>query len=224
MILLRYTVLLGLILCVVLSVHGTDIVASIDGRTRYEIKDLRTENGDNGRLTLAFEFKRTHKGEFATHFIKGKSARGLLTISATMPPYIDSGTVRLNSFVPAGGASSLDIELYVVQMTTIGESKYLYEMVSNPIRLGNPGEATTPRRWTEDETAAFKDYEKNKPLSIKRYEVTAEIPKDAVTVPMTAKLVADTKLKACYQSKWWPITTLAENEDGSVRVRWVTAQ
>ncbi len=39
-------------------------------------------------------------------------------------------------------------------------------------------------------------------------------------VPPNAKLTSGTRLEACWSGKWNPITTLSENDDGSINVRW----
>ncbi|MDA1050957.1 MAG: hypothetical protein O3C40_10820 [Planctomycetota bacterium] len=54
----------------------------------------------------------------------------------------------------------------------------------------------------------------------KSYPVSIDVPEHSVVVPPNAKLTPGTRLEACWSDKWNPITTLSENEDGSLDVRW----
>ncbi len=54
----------------------------------------------------------------------------------------------------------------------------------------------------------------------KSYLVSIAVPEHSVVVPPNAKLTPGTRLEACWSGKWNPITTLSENEDGSINVRW----
>ncbi len=54
----------------------------------------------------------------------------------------------------------------------------------------------------------------------KSYPVSIAVPEHSVLVPPNAKLTAGTQLEACWSGKWNPITTLSENADGSLNVRW----
>ena len=54
----------------------------------------------------------------------------------------------------------------------------------------------------------------------KSYPVSIAVPEHSVVVPPNAKLTAGTRLEACWSGKWNPITTLSENEDGSLNVHW----
>jgi hypothetical protein len=57
-----------------------------------------------------------------------------------------------------------------------------------------------------------------KPL--KSYPVSIAVPGHSQLVPRDLKLPSGTKLEACYAGKWNPITTLSENQDGTLNVRW----
>ncbi len=54
----------------------------------------------------------------------------------------------------------------------------------------------------------------------KSYPVSIAVPEHSVVVPPNAKLTPGTRLEACWSGKWNPITTLSENADGSINVRW----
>ncbi len=201
-----------------------DLITAPKDAPSYKLSNFRTEKDSFGNSLLAVDFQRTTKGSGAV-FVKGKSARGRLSIGATVPTLTDTGTIRLKSFFPDRGQAQQDIELYFVQSHYVAEGKTLNMMVSNPVRLGNPGPTTKPRPWTAHEEAVYEQYLRNKhddsaQKPLKRYTVSADLPGNAEFVPNTAKLTKGTKLQACFQSKWYPITTLSENDDGSVNVRW----
>lgn len=219
---LFYLALLGLLLLAT-DVCAKEYLEALPTDPIYKFSNLRQGKDKYGKVTLTFDFKRTRKSSgHASCFINGKTNQGLLSISAVLPGFQDSGSLTLSllSMSPRNETPSLNIELFGVAIHTIGEKKYVYSLISNPIRIGNPGSVTVGRAWTGEESAGLEEYQKSKPLSIKRYAVTADLPSDSVRVPMTAKLSKDLKLAACYQSKWYPITALTENADGSVRVRW----
>ncbi|TWT87855.1 SHD1 domain-containing protein [Neorhodopirellula pilleata] len=196
---------------------ATDVVTPIESDPFFQLSNLR-RGEDN---SLLFNFKRTKKAiGFKTVFMQGRSKGRMISITATVNPYAEEDIVTLRSFLPANSSSPIDLELYFVTMHTIGEKKYLYSMVSNAVQIGNPGTTTTPRPWTDAETQGYNQYLNAKPTTVKRYNVDIDVPPEFVTVPLTAELTKGTPLKACYSSKWSPITTLAENADGSVFVRW----
>jgi predicted Zn finger-like uncharacterized protein len=56
----------------------------------------------------------------------------------------------------------------------------------------------------------------------KAYPMTIAVPDHSAIVPADAKIPPGTKLEACYSDRWHPITTLSENDDGSLNVRWDT--
>ena len=128
-----------------------ELVTPIANSPQYQLSNLRKEKDDRGSTILAFDFKRIKKGEGVT-FIKGKSANGHLSIAASLPSWQESGTMQLSSYSPPGRDLKIDIELYIAQMHTVGDKKYVYSMVSNAIRLGDPSEPTKPRAWTPAES------------------------------------------------------------------------
>jgi SLA1 homology domain 1, SHD1 len=202
---------------IAISAFAADTVEPLETDPLYQLSNLR--RGENN--SLLFNFKRTKKATgFTTVFIKGNSKGQLVSITATINPYVEEDIVTLTSLLPSNSTSPIDLELYLVTLHTVGEEKYLYSLVSNPVQIGDPGEPTIARAWTTEETQGYSEHLKKKPTTIKRYEVSIDIPVTSVKVPLTAELKNGTKLHACYASKWSPITTLSENPDGSVFVRW----
>lgn len=209
--------------CFGTDASGKEYLKALPTDPAYKFSNLRQGKDKYGKVTLTLDFQRTRKSSGHTScFINGKTNQGLLSISAVLPGFKDSGSLSMTlmSMSPRKGTPALNIELFGVAIHTIGEKKYVYSLISNPVRIGNPGPVTVGRPWSSNESAGLETHQKLKPLAIKRYAVTADLPAGSVHVPITAKLSESLKLEACYQSKWYPVTALSENSDGSVRVRW----
>ncbi len=54
----------------------------------------------------------------------------------------------------------------------------------------------------------------------KSYPISIDVPDDSLLVPEDTEVAPGTRLEACYEEKWHPLTTLSENKDGTVNVRW----
>ncbi len=213
---------LALILCSARGTSAADLLTPAANAPQYQLSNLRTEQDRFGRSVITMDFKRTRPGEGSVS-VSGKSGKGPVSISAWIPPSENSGTIRLESLF--GGGIATDIELYLVQEHRLSANKTMYSMVSNAVRVGNPGDASTPREWTAEEKAMHKEFVRimnddsaHKPPST--YSVSVKVPDGSEFVPNTAKLTKGTRLHACYQNKWYPLTTISENDDGSVNVRW----
>jgi hypothetical protein len=199
-----------------------DLLTPAADAPQYQLSNMRAERDSLGRLGIAVDFKRTRPGK-GTVSVGGKSGQQQLSISAWIPTSEESGTMSLGSLF--GGDITTDIELYFVQKTRLSASKTMSSMVSNAVRLGNPGAPSTPRPWTAEEQAQRKEFVRimnddaaHKPTST--YPVSVQVPDGSEFVPNTAKLIKGTRLHACYQNKWYPLTTISENDDGTVNVRW----
>lgn len=217
-------VCLGLILCAARETKAADLLTPQADAPRYQLSNLRTERDRFGRSLIALDFKRTREGKGSVS-VSGKSGKGRISITASVPSSQESGTIRLQNLFSIRGDIATDIELYFVQSHRLSASKTMYSMVSNAVRLGNPGAASTPREWTAEEIAMHKEFVRimnddsaHKPP--KSYPVSVQVPKGSEFVPNTTKLTKGTRLHACYQDKWYPLTTISENDDGSVNVRW----
>ena len=95
----------------------------------------------------------------------------------------------------------------------------------HPVQQGNsapPAKAqpsTAERKSTHENDLSVKA-NPNAMKPRKAYPMSIDVPLHSVVVPPNAKLAPGTPLEACWAGKWNPITTLSENEDGSVNVRW----
>lgn len=214
-----------LLLCSWIQATAADLLLPGPESPRYQLGNLRTENDRFGKRVIAFDYKRTKSGKGAVS-IKGRTADGELSISAYVG-FDDSGTMRLSSFFGRGEVST-DVELYFVQAHRTANGKqfgYVHSMVSNTVRRGNPGVSPRPRPWTDEEKAGaaeflriMSDDSAYKPP--KEYKVTVAPLKGFDFLANTVKVVKGTKLKACYQNNWHPLTVISENDDGTVNMHW----
>lgn len=218
----RFSGCLLLTLGFVSAAAADDLLTPAADAPQYQLSNLRTVRDRLGRVGIEFDFKRTRPGKGSVS-VSGKSGKERISISAHIPASEDSGTMSLGSLF--GGDITTDIELYLVQKHPLSVSKTMYSMVSNTIRIGNPGPPSTARAWTAEEQAMHKEFVRimnddsaHKPP--KTYPVSVKPADGSEFVPNTIQLTKGTRLHACYQNKWAPLTTISENDDGSVNVRW----
>ena len=214
-----------LLLCFGIQATAADLLSPGSDSPRYQLSNLRTENDQFGKQVIAFDYKKTKAGTGSVG-IQGRTADGELSISAYVGSD-DSGTMRLSSFFGRGEIRT-DIELYFVQTHPTANGKkfgHVYSMVSNTVRQGNPGASPRPRPWTADEKAGaaefvriMKDDSAYKPP--KEYKVSVAPPEGFDFLANTVEVVKGTKLKACYQNNWHPLTVISENNDGTVNMHW----
>ena len=171
--------------------QAAELLTPLPEAPQYRISNLRTERDRFGKQVLAFDYQRTRKGKGSVQ-IKGKSSDGPLSIAASVPTYNESGTVRLQSFFGDFNAN-INIEFYLAQPVQTAD-KTLFMMISNSIRLGNPGQPSQARNWTAAEKESYAEFQRimsddsaHKPN--KSYPVSVKPPEGSVFVPNTAKLV-----------------------------------
>ncbi len=202
-----------------------DLVRPPANAPMYQLSNLRIEPGRFGKNIIVFNYRRTRPGKGRVG-LAGKTDSGPVTV--TFPPSIndESGKVELQSFM-GDIRAGIDLELYLVQSYRIDASKSVSLMISNPVRIGNPGQTSSARDLTADEKARHAEYERimgddsaHKPS--KSYPVTIQPPAGSVFVPATAQVVKGTALQACYNDNWHPIEVISENADGTINVKWVT--
>jgi hypothetical protein len=226
---ISFVLAIGLLFCTIAehAASAKDFIDPDNDAPQYELSNVRKEETKPGWVQILVDFKLIKKGE-GTVFLEGRSAQGMQVASVPIFSQSPSGTIKFESYAPPGVTRSIDLEFYCVRFNHWQSEMYRYELVSNSVNIGNPGEAAKGRPWTQEERDAKVEYLRTggpsgvplneKPL--KEYKVTIAVPPDSVLVPMSAKVPEGTKLQACYASKWNPITALAENEDGTLTIRW----
>lgn len=208
-------------------VTAKEYIVPGDDAPMYELSNVRKKETKPGWVQILIDFKRTKEGK-GTVFLEGRSAQGMQAASVPVFSHVSSGTIKFESYAPPGVVRSINLEFYCVRFNHWRSEMYRYELVSNSVRVGDPGESVTARQWTQEEQEAKAEYLRTggpqaTPLNekpLKEYKVTIELPSDSLLVPALAKVPEEMKLQACYSSKWNPITALAENEDGTLTIRW----
>ena len=111
---------------------------------KYQLSNMRRESGRFGRSMIAFDFRKTQEGRGNPRLVASNS-NGELSLSG-FGPSLDSvsDTVRIDETLSFGATNNL--EVYIA-----AEVDGLTYMVSNAVRLGNPGPPTTARAITEAE-------------------------------------------------------------------------
>ncbi len=203
----------------------TDLLVASTDAPLYRLSNFRAETDQFGIKVMRFDFALTRKGSNdVTVSVRGNSSRGPVPIAASVSRSVESGTMQLKSLFGNGG-KELDLEIFLVQTHSWGDGKTRYAVVSNAVRIGNPGATIEPRAWTSKEEKQYEEYKRimADPMALKphkSYPVSIEVPDDSLLVPNDVKVTVGTRLEACFQKKWHPLTTLSENKDGSINVRW----
>ncbi len=134
------------------------LVASTDAPL-YRLSNFRMETDSLGNETMLFDFSRTRTGSNTMDVsVHGKSPRGHVSIAAFLSSSVESGTMQLKSLF--GGNRQLDLEIVLVQTHSWGDGKTRYAVVSNAVRIGNPGSTLEPRAWTAGEKKQYEDYKR----------------------------------------------------------------
>lgn len=135
---------------------GTVLTAP-DNAPRYQLSNLRLEDDRFGRPELVFNYTRTRDGEGSVR-VAGQTADGPLRVTFAPIGDRESGEVRLSK-MHSFGRSTYDYQFYLVIPATWAGTHYGDCLVSNTVRMGNPGTRVRARPWNTEERAA---YEKNK--------------------------------------------------------------
>ena len=169
---------------------------------RYQLSNIRNETDNFGRSVLAIDWTRTKEGTGSPRF-SGKTKNGPLSI--TFGPNLrgESGTARFRSFGPFG--NNTDVEFWIASRGPAG----LDFMLSNAIRTGNPGPATTARAMSDKDREA-----------IERAKLAATppaaLPSGYEAVTNSTKLMPGMPVKAGWMAEWEDAEVLSLNKDGNV--------
>ena len=125
---------------------GQDLVIAPPESFLYELSNIRYERNGFGQSIVAVDFRRTRKGE-GTAYLSGKTDRGPMQISGVSVNNKEaSGKLAFQFF---GGTGGRNLEVYLTTSAP-GGVKYL---VSNTVRLGNPGPTTKARPLNAEDKA-----------------------------------------------------------------------
>ena len=219
------SVLIGLlILSVSLGFAGSVIaqdlrVASPDA-PQFELSNLRMERDQFGRSGLAVDYKLTSKGTdiFGPVSVSGRSRNGPLRLNH-MGGVDNSGVLRISidSFGMHGmrGMGGMrygmgkDFEIYFV----VEEHAKSPQVVSNIVRLGDPGTETKPRAWTEEEKETAR---KNK----LRTTPPSGMPEGYVPANQGTPLAPGLPVKAGLYGEWVDAEVISFKVGGDVMLKY----
>ena len=167
----------------------------------YELSKLRLENDRFGGELIVFEYRLVRAGEGSAR-IAGKTDKGPITVAASIPTGKKSGTIQLQSFFPSRGNGTQHLELYLYQSISFLNATTTHMLLSNSVRIGNPGPITVGKPWTREQVQDHAEYvrvmtDDNAHKPDKSYPVSIKLPENHAFIPNTAKLVKGTKLFAC---------------------------
>ena len=186
--------------------HGQDLIVAPADSPMYRLSNFRTDTGQFGRLLLIFDYKRTRASKNGDPRIgvSGKTKDRQIVVETKFPK-AESGTFRMEMRNIVGGK---DFELY---LTTYAGSDKSY-LVSNTIRLGNPGPATRARNFTAAEKEA---------IAKAKLAATppANIPDGFQAVDSNTSLVAGIPIKAGRNAKWEDAELISAETGGMVTVK-----
>ena len=202
------------------SVDGQDLRVASPDAPQYTISDLRQERDQFGRSYLSVDYKLKTKGEdiFGPVAISGRTRNGRMQITDGHGIY-ESGVFRIPveeiRMRGMGGMGMLqrmgvkDFEVFFV-VDGYGRSP---QVVSNILRIGDPGPETKPRAWTEEEKLAAA---KKKLLSTP----PSGMPEGYVPANQGTPLVPGLPVKAGLYGEWVDAEVISFKVGGDVMLKY----
>lgn len=169
-----------------------DLVIAPDDAPMYKLSNLRTENDHFGRSVLAVDYRLTRESKSGSGRVQisGKTKNGDLDVMG-FGVMEKSGTARISMHMAMMFGGGNDYEVYFVS-DAVYPTKFL---VSNIVRIGNPGPKSKARPLTDKEK---KSIERSK---LKR-TAPESIPAGYLAVDQTTKLVPGMPVQAGYYGEW----------------------
>ncbi|MCA9241751.1 MAG: hypothetical protein KDA37_16190, partial [Planctomycetales bacterium] len=156
---------------------------------------LGTPQTEEGRGELVIPYTRTRDGEGSATLV-GRSAEGQLQILGISPrPNQASGEFRLRKMFSGREGNGFNHEFYLVSPAHWAGKTYGQCLVSNVVRVGNPGTSTTARQWNAEEKAAYEKHLIGK-------QPPASLPEGFVGAEDSSGLVPGMPIKAGYYGEW----------------------
>ena len=152
----------------------------------YQLSDFRVDYDDYGKSFLVANYKRTRGKDMTFVRGEGKSKSGPFTFRSG-PRLEESGEIRLE--LRRASISVNDVELY---LTLGGKPNYL---VSNVVRIGNPGPATSARPMNAEEKKAYDEL-------ILITTPPKNVPQGYQPLASEDLLVPGMPIKAGYKGEW----------------------
>ena len=201
----RAFVLVSLICC---TVSAEDLLTPPSEAPSYQLSNPKTQNDRFGRSSIAIDYSRTKSSNIYGRLVARQNGQSVSIMGADLNK--DSGTIELSSMFGRGTIS--DVEFYVIGNQSLAGKIGVTYLMSNTVRMGNPGQPVTARAWNEAEKAA---YEKNKRAN----EIPANLPAGFVTVDKFTNLIPGVPIAAAYYGEWEPAEVLAQHKNGQYMVK-----
>ena len=186
---------------------------------KYQLSNIRMESGFAGQSVLAIDYRRMSEG-VGTVRIAGKTAGGdLRIIGAGRMLEGNTGTIRLGKQFGGGFGRSQqnNYEVYLLTSANWAGKGYGECMVSNAVRIGDPGEPTQAREWTAEEQAA---YEKNKLAKVP----PTTLPEGYAAIGPTTPVAPGMPIKAGSYGDWIDAELIATAPSGQVSLKFFNSQ
>lgn len=194
--------------CVRLS-SAQDLILSAPEMPSYTLASVNQSNDAFGRPSFIMSFNRTKDG-VGMAMLAGKTSEGPLKVMGIGFSNEAAGKLELSSLFSNG--KTLDAELYLVVAGTFAEECTFKCLVSNVVRVGNPGgDPTTAREWNEKESAAYqKDLVGRKP--------PFSLPADYQPVRASTKLIPGMPIRVGRYGEWVEAEALTNEAMVTVKI------
>ncbi|MCA9045441.1 MAG: hypothetical protein KDA69_14030, partial [Planctomycetaceae bacterium] len=171
--------------------------------SQYQLSNIRFDRSF-GRRTILIDWTRTKRGG-SWPKLAGRTQSGHIPFTSFPMSSLltgDSGTIEISNSSPFG--IDKDVEIWI-EASGPGFSY----MISNSVRLGNPGPVTTPRPMTDQERAAVEQA---------RLEATPPtgLPTGHQAVTAATRLIPGMPVKAGWMAQWEEAEVLGVNDDHTV--------
>ena len=180
----------------------------------YQLSNIRKESGSFGRSVIVFDWKLTKPGTGAVYF-EGRNKAGTLSITFNVPLHGTGGTARFEERNMFGSShatdSATDVEFWVVHSVD-GKIRF---MLSNPVRLGNPGPPIITHAMTDQDQAAWEQAKEKARLAALP---PAKLPPGFVAVTESTLLIPGMPVQAGWQGGWVQAEVISLNDSGSVNL------
>lgn len=125
----------------------------------YELSNLRIEDDRFGHTNLVFDYRRTREGKGRVE-LAARSAEGPMRITFAPDVSQPTGVVRLTKMFPSFGGGAYNFEFYLVVPATWAGESHGSCLVSNTVRIGNPGPSPQALTWSNEQRVAYEKHQR----------------------------------------------------------------
>ena len=195
------------------------------GAPTYTIDNVRRGEEAYGEKGISFDFRRTRKGFENPINVYVKLPEGNFNLYALIPTTEESGTRGFSKLMSIRDIE--DCEIVLTQNYGTPDLNQHYYIVSNVLRVGNPGKNMRGEAWNAEEKKALAEYNRiinddSAHKFFQRFRMTVQPTEGFELLPNNAIVTRKTPLKLCKSKKWRTVQTLSQNDDGTVNVTWKT--